>query len=82
MTPKEDLKVKQLGIPATEVLRKKLKNKQVANIVLLGALIEITKIVSPKAMQKAITLHVSERFRTLNLKALQIGMELGRQING
>jgi len=61
---------------------KKLKNKQVANLILLGALVEITKIVSPKAIRKAIALHVSERFRVLNLKALRIGMALGRQIHG
>jgi 2-oxoglutarate ferredoxin oxidoreductase subunit gamma len=81
-TPKENLKVKQLGIPATEHAVKKLKNKQVANIVLLGAFIEITKIVSIKAIKKAIHIHVGERFRSLNLKALQIGTELGRQVNG
>jgi 2-oxoglutarate ferredoxin oxidoreductase subunit gamma len=82
VNPREDLRVKQLGVPATEVSVKKLKNKQVANIVLLGALIETTKIVPAKAMQKAITLHVSQRFRTLNLKALKVGMGLGRRIHG
>lgn len=82
VTPKEELKAKQLGVPATEVSLKKLKNKQVANIVLLGALVETTKIVSARAIRKAIALHVSERFRRLNLKALQIGMDLGRRING
>jgi 2-oxoglutarate ferredoxin oxidoreductase subunit gamma len=82
VNPKEDLRVKQLGFPATEVSVKRLKNKQVANIVLLGALIEITKIVSNKAMQRAIALHVSQRFRTLNLKALRLGMELGRRTHG
>jgi 2-oxoglutarate ferredoxin oxidoreductase subunit gamma len=82
VTPAEGLKVKQLGVPATEVSVKKLKNQQVANIVLLGVLIETTRIVSPKAMQKAIGLHVSERFRTLNLRALRVGMALGRQPRG
>ncbi len=52
MTPKEGLKVKQVGLPCTEFALKKLKNKQVANIVLLGALVEITKIVSPKAIRR------------------------------
>lgn len=79
VTPKEDLKVKQVGLPATEHAVKKLKNKQVANIIFLGALVETTKIVSTKTVRKAIALHVSKRFRTINLKALQIGMELGRQ---
>lgn len=79
---REALKVKQLGVPATEYGMKKLKNKQVANIVILGALVERTKIVSPQALQKAIALHVSERFRNLNLKAFRLGMELGEKIHG
>jgi 2-oxoglutarate ferredoxin oxidoreductase subunit gamma len=82
VNPRNDLKVKQWGVPATEYAVKKLKNKQVANIILIGALIETTQMVSPKAIKKAIHLHVGERFRSLNLKALQIGMKLGRQING
>jgi 2-oxoglutarate ferredoxin oxidoreductase subunit gamma len=82
VVPKERLNVTQMGVPATEQALKKLKNKQVANIVLLGALIEITKIVSPRAIQKAIHTHVSERFRRLNLKALATGMELARRIDG
>jgi 2-oxoglutarate ferredoxin oxidoreductase subunit gamma len=80
--PKEGLNVIQMGIPATEYALKRLKNKQVANLILLGALVEITKIVSLKAIRKAVHTHVNERFRSLNLKALQIGMELGRQVHG
>ena len=79
--PKEGLKVRQIGIPATQSALKKLKNKQVANIVLLGALIETTKVVSAKAMRKAIQTHVSERFKDLNLKALQLGLTLGRGVH-
>ena len=82
VTPKEELKLKQIGIPATEISVKELENKQVANIVFLGVLVEMTKIVSHKAIQKAMDQHVSERFRALNLKALQAGMNLGRKING
>jgi 2-oxoglutarate ferredoxin oxidoreductase subunit gamma len=80
--PKEGFHVIQIGIPATEYALKKLKNKQVANIILLGALIEITKIVSLKAIKKAIHTHVSGRFRSLNLNALRIGIELGRRVHG
>lgn len=80
--PKSEIHVRQIGIPATEYALKKIKNKQMTNIVFLGALIESTKIVSPKAIRKAITLHVNKRFQSLNLKALQIGMGLGRQIHG
>jgi 2-oxoglutarate ferredoxin oxidoreductase subunit gamma len=82
VVPKEPLNVKQMGVPAAEQALKKLKNKQVANIILLGALIEVTKIVTPKTVRKAIHIHVSERFLSLNLKALGAGMELARQIDG
>jgi len=81
VTPERGRNVKQKGVAATEVSIKKLKNKQVANIVLLGVVVEVTKIVSPKAIQKAITLHIGERFRALNLKALQTGIELGKKIH-
>ncbi|NWF92519.1 MAG: 2-oxoacid:acceptor oxidoreductase family protein [Syntrophaceae bacterium] len=80
--PREGLHLIEIGVPATEYALKRLKNRQVANIVLLGAFIEITKIVSRKAMEKAIRVHVAERFRSLNLKALQIGIELGRRVHG
>jgi 2-oxoglutarate ferredoxin oxidoreductase subunit gamma len=82
VTPKEGLQIKQMGIPATDLALKELKNKQVANIVLLGALIAATRIVSRGAMEKALQTHVSERFRSLNLKALHTGLELGRKVHG
>ena len=82
VSSRAELKINQLGIRATEVSVKRLKNKQVANIVLLGALIETTKIVSPEGMQKAIALHVNERFRALNLKALQVGVDLRSREHG
>jgi 2-oxoglutarate ferredoxin oxidoreductase subunit gamma len=82
VTPKEGRAIKQIGIPATEHALKRLKNKQVANIVLLGSLAETTKIVSSEALRKAIRTQVSEPFRSLNLKALRIGIELGRRAIG
>lgn len=80
--PMQELRVRQLGVPATETAVKRLRNKQVANLVILGALVETTKIVSAKALRKAIVLHISERFRKLNFKAFRLGMELGKKIHG
>ncbi len=80
--PKPDSDVQQMGVPATEGAIKKLKVKQVANIVMLGALIEIARLVSVKAMQKAIGFQVTERFKKLNLEALKLGIQLGRQARG
>jgi len=82
VTPKEALGLKQVGFPATELALKKLRNKQMANLILLGVLVEMTRVVSSKAIRKAIALHVNERLRPLNLKALRIGMALGRQTHG
>jgi len=82
VTPGDDLLVRQEGIPATEYAVKKLKNKQMANILLMGALVEIRKLVSSKAMKKAILFHVSERFKEINLKTLRLGMEMARRKDG
>ena len=82
VTIRGDLNLRQIGVPATEYAIKRLNNKQVANIVFLGALIETTQVVSAKAVQRAIRTHVSERFRSLNLKALRIGIGLGRRVHG
>lgn len=79
---KEDLEAKQIGLPATETAVKKLASKQVANIVFLGALVEITQIVSSRALRNAIQEHVSERFRSLNLHAFRAGRALGRKSHG
>lgn len=81
VTPEQRLNVKQRGVAATEISIKKFKNKQVANIVLLGVVAETIKIVTPKAIRRAIALHIGERFRALNLKALRIGIELGKKID-
>jgi 2-oxoglutarate ferredoxin oxidoreductase subunit gamma len=82
VTPNEDLKVEQVGLPATKSSVERLKNKQMANIVLLGGFVEITRVVSLKSVKKAIDAHVSERFKEINLKALQLGMELARHQDG
>ena len=82
VTPREGLALEQRGVPATEGSVKELKNKQAANIVLLGAFVEITGIVSEKAIREAISVHISERFQALNLKTLQLGMKLRRRSHG
>ena len=80
--PSEGRGIRQIGISATKEALRKLNNKQVANIVLLGAFVEITKIVSPRAVRKALKIHINERFRDLNLKAFEMGRALGREADG
>ena len=79
---KEGLPVQQVPIAATESALKVLHSKQVANIILLGALIELTHVVSPQAVATAMEKHVGERFRRLNMDAFEAGRQLGSRAGG
>ncbi len=81
-TPQDDLPVKHIGIRATESAVERFKDSQVANLILLGALVAASRIVSPEATRKAIRMHVNKRFHALDLRALSLGMQLGRRSNG
>lgn len=78
VSPKEITGLEQLGFPTTAVATKEIGNKLVANMVISSIVVEMTKIVSPDALISAIEENVPERFKTLNLKAAELGFELGR----
>jgi 2-oxoglutarate ferredoxin oxidoreductase subunit gamma len=78
--PKDIKGAKQIAIPATKTAISELNRKQVANIIILGASVVISGIVSKQAMILSITENVEERFRELNLKAIEIGYNLGEDI--
>jgi len=69
--------LKQIGVPATNIATTELNNKQVANLVILSAVVEITKIVTRDALISAIEKNVPERFKALNLKAVEFGFKWG-----
>jgi len=79
VAPRDINRLKQVGIPATEVAVKELNNRQVANIILLGAVVEITNLIDKDTLKTAIEKGVRERFRELNLKAVELGFKLGRE---
>ena len=64
-------------IPAVEVAIREMGNKQVANIVMLGALTALTHVVSKESMQAAISEHIPSRFKEINLQAVKRGFQLG-----
>jgi 2-oxoglutarate ferredoxin oxidoreductase subunit gamma len=66
----------KLEIPATSLAEKELGNLVVANLILLGALIRKTAILSVGAMEKAIEANVPPKAKDLNLKAFRRGLEL------
>jgi 2-oxoglutarate ferredoxin oxidoreductase subunit gamma len=63
-------------IPATREAKQTLGRDIVANIVMLGALVAATGIVSETALEKAILDSVPKGTEALNVKAMKRGIEL------
>lgn len=57
-----------------------LGKKIVANIVMLGAFVSITKLIPKEAMKEAVLSTVPERFKELNATAYEKGFEIGNKI--
>jgi 2-oxoglutarate ferredoxin oxidoreductase subunit gamma len=64
-------------IPATRIAEE-LGNKIVANVVILGALVAITDVVSKDAMLEAVRASVPQRFLELNEQAFDAGYQHAR----
>ncbi len=62
-------------VPATTIARNEIKIAVTANMIMLGALCEITGIVNRKALEKAITAAVPEGKEQVNLEAFNLGAE-------
>ncbi|MEI8330784.1 MAG: 2-oxoacid:acceptor oxidoreductase family protein [Methanomicrobiales archaeon] len=69
---------KYLEIPGTREARQTLGKDIVANIVMLGALVASTHVVCEGAIEKAILDSVPKGTEALNIKALKLGIELGK----
>jgi len=65
-----------LSIPATSIAGKEMGNIVVANLIILGALIKKTGLLSLESMEKAIEVSVPKKAITLNLNAFRKGLEL------
>jgi len=72
-------KCRCIEIPATLEAKQTLKKDIVANIVMLGALVASTHVVSEEALEKAILDSVPKGTEELNRKAMQLGLKLGKQ---
>lgn len=65
-----------LPIPATSIADKEMGNIIVANLIILGALIKKTNLLSVDSMEKAIEVSVPKKATALNLSAFRRGLEL------
>ncbi|UCE34147.1 MAG: 2-oxoacid:acceptor oxidoreductase family protein [Deltaproteobacteria bacterium] len=80
--PREVAGVRLIAVPATNTAIHEMQSKQVANIIILGASMAITKVVTKRALNVSIRENIEERFKESNLKALKKGYELGGTIEG
>ena len=62
-------------VPATTIARNEIKIAVVANMIMLGALYKITRIVSQQALEQAITLSVPKGKEQINIEAFNLGAE-------
>jgi len=67
-----------IPIPFTQIARTQLQKEMVANIVALGALAELTGVVSLKSLEAAVLNRVPSGTEELNKKALKAGVEAAR----
>ncbi len=70
---------KSFQIPFTRIAREKFKREVVANIIALGALTQLTPIVSPKAMESAVLARVPKGTEKLNRDALRAGIAAAKR---
>ncbi len=76
VSPKSIDGLKQVSVPATSIATKRLESAQVATIVILGASVAITGIVSKESLVSSTRDNVPAKFREINLKAVDVGWSL------
>ncbi|MBU0743513.1 2-oxoacid:acceptor oxidoreductase family protein [bacterium] len=67
-------------VPIIEVAREKVGKILVANIVALGVITELAKVVTPEAVEAAILARVPKGTEELNLSAFKAGVEAAREL--
>jgi len=67
------------SMPFTRIAREDLKHEMLANIVALGALAELTAVVSPAAIEAAVLARVPKGTEAINRSALQAGGQIARE---
>src|SRR4030042_3473021 len=70
---------KAFQVPFTRIAREKFKREMVANIIALGALSQLTPIVSAKAVESAVLARVPKGTEKLNRDALRAGINAAKR---
>jgi 2-oxoglutarate ferredoxin oxidoreductase subunit gamma len=69
------------AIPFTQIARKDLEREMVANMVALGAVGCLSKVVSQKNLETALAAKSPRGFRDLNLRALRAGIKAAKKLD-
>ena len=72
--------VKSISLPLVRTAREKIGRVMTTNIISLGALVGISHVVSPKALEKAVLKRVPRGTEQINLKALELGFQLAEEV--
>lgn len=80
VSPSTLSKARHFPIPATETASKELRTRLAANVIILSACAAQTALVSKDSLTRAIEMTLGERHRALNLKALELGWDLGSKV--
>jgi 2-oxoglutarate ferredoxin oxidoreductase subunit gamma len=67
-------------VPITEIAREQVGKAVVANIVALGIIVELTRVVSVEALEAAVLSRVPKGTEELNTKAFKTGMEVAKAL--
>jgi 2-oxoglutarate ferredoxin oxidoreductase subunit gamma len=65
--------VRLVGVPFAELAEQELGRVVVANVIAVGALCQLTKLVTPEALQGALSRRLPAKILDLNLRALEVG---------
>jgi 2-oxoglutarate ferredoxin oxidoreductase subunit gamma len=71
--------IRIFALPAIEIATEELKNVKVMNMLILGSLVKVEKIVAEESLMTALKETLPERYHSmipLNKKALEMGMSL------
>jgi 2-oxoglutarate ferredoxin oxidoreductase subunit gamma len=78
VTPQLKVDAIQREIPMYQTVMEKIGNPIVFNICMLGAIVGLTDLVKPESIMKVLETRIPPGFLEMNEKALELGLELGR----
>ncbi|NLL19762.1 MAG: 2-oxoacid:ferredoxin oxidoreductase subunit gamma [Clostridia bacterium] len=71
-----------IALPMTKIAVDDVGKAVVANMVALGALVTLTKVIPQKCLEEAALARIPKSSKDLNLKALRLGCEVAQKICG